>query len=94
MKISKEYTKQEKKWLNKRVKYYLLNALKRINKKQLLDLQFDKYGYNFCEKCGKEFSVGELDLHHNIMMSKDHAEADNMSHQILVCKKCHIREGC
>lgn len=66
----------------------------RINRQALLDLQIDEYGYNYCEKCGKEFGKSDIALHHNIMVSKDHDMADDMSHQLLLCKKCHKHKGC
>lgn len=65
-----------------------------LNKKQLLDLQLDEFGYNFCEKCGKEKLRKELIIHHNSQVSKYPEEADNMAHQILVCKGCHTHEKC
>lgn len=65
-----------------------------INRKQLLLLQMDDCGHNYCEKCGATKESNGLTLHHNIMVSMDHTEADNMSHQILVCEKCHTHEGC
>jgi hypothetical protein len=49
--------------------------------------QLDKYGHNFCEKCGAK--TEKLDLHHSIMVAINYKEADNMAHQILLCKKCH-----
>jgi len=66
----------------------------KLNKRQLLDLQVDEYGYNFCEKCGKRFDERDLIIHHNIRVSDDHREADNMSHQILVCKEHHTHKFC
>lgn len=65
-----------------------------INRKALLDLQIDECGYNYCEKCGTEFDKSDLALHHNIMVSKDHDMADDMSHQILCCIECHEHKGC
>lgn len=64
------------------------------NKKSLLGLQIDECGYNYCEKCGKEFDSSDLIIHHNIMVGKDHDMADDMSHQILVCKEHHEHKGC
>jgi hypothetical protein len=66
----------------------------RINRQSLLQIQLDEFGYNYCEKCGKEFPASELIIHHNIMVSKDLSEADNMSHQMLVCKDHHEHKGC
>lgn len=65
-----------------------------INRKALLDLQIDECGYNYCEKCSKEFSKLDLALHHNIMVSNDHTMADDMSHQLLCCKECHEHKEC
>lgn len=65
-----------------------------INRKALMDLQIDEYGYNYCEKCGRPFDSRDLALHHNIMISKDHDMADDMSHQLLCCRKCHKHKGC
>lgn len=64
------------------------------NKRVLLELQIDKFGYNFCDKCGNKFKKTKLFIHHNIMVSENLNEADNMSHQMLVCKDCHTHEGC
>lgn len=64
------------------------------NKKALLDNQFDKYGYYHCEKCGNPFERKELIIHHNILVGKDHTEADNMAHQIITCLGCHEHKGC
>lgn len=66
----------------------------KINKKALLDNQLDECGHNYCEKCGKPFAQRALIIHHNIMVSKDHTEADNMSHQIIVCRECHTHKDC
>lgn len=65
-----------------------------INRKALLDLQIDECGYNYCEKCGKEFDASDLALHHNIMVSNDHTMADDMSHQLLCCVEHHEHKGC
>ena len=65
-----------------------------LNKRQLLDLQVDEYGYNFCEKCGNQFDEKDLIIHHNIKVADDPAEADNIAHQILVCKEHHTHESC
>lgn len=64
------------------------------NRKALLDLQIDECGYNYCEKCGNEFEASDLIIHHNIMVGVDHTMADDMSHQILVCKEHHEHKGC
>jgi len=64
------------------------------NRKALLDLQVDEFGYNFCEKCGKKEKSSKLFLHHNIMVSKDMSEADNMSHQLICCSDCHEHKDC
>lgn len=66
----------------------------RTNKKALLDLQFDEFGYNFCEICGNQFKRSELIIHHNIMVGLDHGMADDMSHQIIVCKDHHEHKNC
>lgn len=66
----------------------------RTNRKALLDLQIDECGYNYCEKCGKEFDASDLIIHHNIMVGVDHTMADDMSHQILICKEHHEHKGC
>lgn len=63
-----------------------------VNKKSLLGFQIDKYNYTFCEKCGTK--TKSLFIHHNVMVSLNHSMADDMSHQILVCNKCHTHEGC
>ena len=66
----------------------------KLNKEQLLQIQLDEFGYNFCDKCGKEFKQSELIIHHNIMVSLDKNMADDMSHQMLVCKEHHEHKGC
>lgn len=65
-----------------------------VNRKALLDLQIDECGYNYCEICGKEFNPSDLIIHHNIMVGLDHSVADDMSHQILVCREHHEHKGC
>jgi len=65
-----------------------------INRKALLDLQIDEFGYNYCEKCGKRFDSKDLALHHNIMVSLDPGMADDMSHQLLCCVEHHEHKGC
>jgi hypothetical protein len=65
-----------------------------VNRQALLDLQIDEFGYNFCDKCGKEFKQSELIIHHNLMVSKYISEADNMSHQLITCEDCHDHKGC
>ncbi len=58
------------------------------NKNALLESQIDVVGYNYCEKCGKKTT--ELDIHHTVMVSKDHKEGTNPAHQILLCRDtCH-----
>lgn len=66
----------------------------KINRRALLDLQIDECGYNYCEKCGERFFTEDLALHHNIMVSLQPGMADDMSHQLLLCKKCHEHKGC
>ena len=65
-----------------------------LNRKMLLDLQFDQFGYTHCEVCGKPFPRKQLILHHNIPVGDDISEADNMSHQIIVCRSHHQHNGC
>jgi len=65
-----------------------------INRKALLDLQEDEFGYTHCEVCGKPFPREELIIHHNVMVGKDHTMADDMSHQIIVCKEHHSHKDC
>ncbi|NOR27602.1 MAG: hypothetical protein GQ540_03625 [Lutibacter sp.] len=72
-------------------KYNKSRCNQKVNRQALLENQIDKYGFNFCEKCGKK---SDLYIHHNIMISKDISMADDMSHQILVCKEHHTHEGC
>jgi len=65
-----------------------------LNKDQLLFLQIDECGYNYCEKCGKPFLREDLIIHHNILVGKDHTMVDDMSHQMIVCAGCHDHKGC
>jgi len=58
------------------------------NRKALMVIQRDHFGSNHCEKCGTEGD--SLDLHHGILVSENHKEADNMAHQLLLCKSCHL----
>jgi len=57
-----------------------------INKKALLDIQIDKYGYTFCEICSEKCKP---ELHHGLAVAEHANEADNILHQILVCLDCH-----
>lgn len=59
------------------------------NRLVLLELQTDSFGFNFCEICGEEFDRTDLRLHHTIMVSKDKSEANNMAHQMIICKYHH-----
>ena len=43
---------------------------------------------------GEELPPEDLFVHHNLMVSLHPDEADNMSHQILTCRKHHKHEGC
>lgn len=63
-------------------------------RKILLQLQIDEFGYNFCDKCGDIFEPKNLILHHNIPVSDDLSEAENIAHYMLVCKDHHEHKGC
>lgn len=63
-------------------------------RKILLQLQIDEFGYNFCDKCGREFKSSNLIIHHNIPVSDDLSEAENIAHYMLVCKDHHEHKGC
>ena len=58
------------------------------NRKALIAAQKEKFGTNHCERCGVEGK--SLDLHHGILVSENHKESDNMAHQLLLCKDCHL----
>lgn len=53
----------------------------------LKQLQLDEYGYNYCEKCGKE--QNSIDLHHTLEVARYGREAISSAGHILLCKKCH-----
>lgn len=59
-----------------------LRAFSEKEKNQLYEIQNHK-----CAKCGKEFSIDELDAHHKIQWANGgHTTIDN---GILYCKECH-----
>jgi len=75
---------------------YLSNQSHRCNRKfnrqALLDLQVDEYGYNFCDECGNKIKETKfLHIHHGILASENKEDADNMAHQEIICKECHIK---
>lgn len=82
------------KWLPRVLTKANLRCHQNTNRKMLIQLQFDEYGYNFCEVYGEEMKASKLTLHHNHMVVFHPKEADNMAHQILVCKKHHTHEDC
>ena len=57
------------------------------DKHTLRQIQFDEFGYYFCEKCGE--SVPNPELHHTIEVAKDPEGAITVAGHMLVCEDCH-----
>ena len=53
----------------------------------LKQLQLDEFGYNYCEKCGKEVDI--VELHHTLEVAEFGIEAINSAGHLLVCRTCH-----
>jgi hypothetical protein len=79
---------------SQRDKFKQARCNQKTNRKALLDLQMDEFGFTFCEVCGKPFPRKQLIIHHNIPVGDDISEADNMGHQIIVCRSHHQHNGC
>ncbi len=60
------------------------------NRKQLVEEQEDKFGYNFCQRCGKSRAF-KFEVHHIVFRSEAqyHPELHNKRNLIIVCDKCH-----
>ncbi len=70
-----------------------IDRLVRIAKKQVIDAQFEKYGYNFCEDCGQNASTF-LDCSHDV--SVDDCQKNGMAEKAydvnnitIRCRRCH-----
>ena len=55
----------------------------------LTEKQFERDGYNHCERCQK--SNGILDLHHIVFRSEapNHENLNNELNLIILCRDCH-----
>lgn len=49
--------------------------------------QCDKYGYNFCERCG---DIVDVELHHTLPVAQYGLRAINSDSHILLCPGCHV----
>jgi hypothetical protein len=66
---------------------------RRCKTKELKQLQCDRYGSSYCEKCGDTIDV---ELHHTVMISDNPKMASNPAGHMLLCYGCHleIHNGC
>ena len=57
------------------------------SKYALLALQIDEFGYNYCDRCGKQFD--SVELHHTEKVSECPEQSISARGHMLVCKDCH-----
>lgn len=59
------------------------------SKKKIIEKMFDKYGYHFCENCGR--SDKPIDVHHIIFRSEapHHKKLHDPVNLLIVCRDCH-----
>jgi len=59
----------------------------------LKQLQCDKHGYNYCEKCG---DIIDVELHHTLTVVEHGTDAVSSAGHILLCAGCHtdVHRGC
>lgn len=77
--------------LGERIRKSVIDRRIREAKRISIERQLDRYGYNFCEKCGGQ---GRLDCSH--IKSVDQCQKDGESEKAydpdniqILCRKCH-----
>lgn len=71
-----------------------IDANIRKAKAKALENQYDQYGYNFCEQCGKNAVGTYLDCSHDISVKRCKEEgrseqAWNVKNIVIRCRTCH-----
>jgi hypothetical protein len=71
----------------------------RVAKAQLLQNQFEEFGYNFCEECGNNGSGKRLHCSHDISVKKAKEEGKaelcwKVGNMTVLCEDCHqVKDG-
>ncbi len=78
-----------------RLKKSVIDNRVRLAKKKLIDLQFDEFGYNFCEDCDRSQGI-RLDCSHNISVDQCQKSgrselAYDVGNMKVRCRECHQR---
>ena len=60
------------------------------NREQLISSMLDKYGYIFCERCGRSKAF-KFEVHHIIFRSEKpkHPNIHDIENLLIVCNDCH-----
>ena len=74
-----------------------LDSRIRKAKAELLENQFNDFGYNFCEECGRNANNTRLDCSHDISVkkAKENGQAElcyKVGNMTVLCRDCHQKK--